>query len=269
MSISNKVECSKNKYYKYLHNNKFIIYIYDKNQELANIQLDKIKSFCKEQHINVSKIYIDVLKYNKLENKINLKKILNKKNSNILISKCSRLTRNTTELLKIEKICHQNNINVFDISSGDFIFNTLSTELDRAFNEIISKGGENLQRRINVLLVEPGKLPVKKNIPNTLYAKQQLVNGSIEYAYLFDDKNAVLICNEEGKINGMEPNRDIGYDIIFGPFIIVGDKDTGEDVSLSEEQIDRYMKKFGNMSIERTNAKLEVLKMKKLEDFNI
>jgi len=37
--------------------------------------------------------------------------------------------------------------------------------------------------------------------------------------YIFqNDPDVVIICNEEGKINGMKLNRYIGHDIIAGPF---------------------------------------------------
>ena len=123
---------------------------------------------------------------------------------------------------------------------------------------------------INVLIVEPYKLPYEKEIPNTLEAKQKIVGGYIEQTCILDDDSVFLICNEEGKINGMRPNRDIGYDIIFGPFIIVGDSDeNGNYTSLSEEQIEKYKKKFDGESIIKTEDKvLAIMFGKKREEFN-
>ena len=114
-----------------------------------------------------------------------------------------------------------------------------------------------MQRNIKVLVVEPNKLPYEKVIPNRLRDKQQIVDGYIEYVRLLEDDSVVLICNEEGKINGSQYNRDIGYDIIAGTFIIAkDDKDDGEDKSLTDEQIEKYKKRFDQSSIEKTNQKI-------------
>lgn len=117
--------------------------------------------------------------------------------------------------------------------------------------------------KIRVLLVEPNKLPEVKIIDNDLETKQHLVgDGYIECVYLPRDDSVVLICNEEGKINGMPYNRDIGYDIIAGPFIIAADdRDSGEFKSLSDEQILKYKMRFDKNSIIETENKLTAIRM--------
>lgn len=112
-----------------------------------------------------------------------------------------------------------------------------------------------MEKNIKVLVVEPNKLPYEKVIKNKLEDKQKIVGGLVEYVSL--DNNALLVCNEEGKIFGLEPNRFIGRDIIAGTFFIVGDKPgTGEDVSLNESQIERFKNQFGKDSIFQMNLKL-------------
>jgi len=114
-----------------------------------------------------------------------------------------------------------------------------------------------VQRKLNALLVEPNKLPKRITINNSLEEKQKIVGGDIEYAYLQDNNDVVLICNEEGKILGLPFNRDIGYDVIAGNFLIVGDDpEIGEDRSLTEEQIEKYAKMFDEISIKKTNEKI-------------
>ena len=114
-----------------------------------------------------------------------------------------------------------------------------------------------MQRNIKVLVVEPNKLPYEKVIQNRLRDKQQIVDGYIEYVRLLEDDSVVLICNEEGKINGSEYNRDIGYDIIAGTFIIAREcANDGEDRSLTDEQIEMYKERFNQESIEKTNQKI-------------
>lgn len=114
-----------------------------------------------------------------------------------------------------------------------------------------------MQRNIKILVIEPFKLPYEKTIPNRLKDKQNVVGGYIEYVRLLEDEDVVLICNEEGKINGSSYNRDIGYDIIFGTFMIVRESaDDGEDRSLTDEQIEKYKQRFGYNSIKETENKI-------------
>ena len=124
------------------------------------------------------------------------------------------------------------------------------------------EGGGSIQRKLNVLLVKPYELPVEITINNTLKDKQECVEGLIEYYSSSLYQDVIFICNEEGKINGMEPNRDVKHDIIFGPFLIVGDDpELGEDRSLTKEQIDKYKKIFDKESIKETEAKIIGIKL--------
>lgn len=122
-----------------------------------------------------------------------------------------------------------------------------------------------MQRNIRVLVVEPNKLPKEEIIPNRLQDKQKIVDGLIEYAYLEEDRDVVIICNEEGKINGSEPNRYIGHEVLFGTFIIVGDNDTGEDRSLTDEQIKKYKERFNEKSIDKTKEIISNILLKNSE----
>ena len=97
------------------------------------------------------------------------------------------------------------------------------------------------ENMINILKIEVGEPPVVKEIPNTLKALQAEVDGLIECVYLED--GCIAIVNEEGKINGMEPNRRMGADIICGPFFICGDADE-EFTSLNSEQMAKYLQRF-------------------------
>lgn len=125
-----------------------------------------------------------------------------------------------------------------------------------------------MQRDLNLLLVKPNELPKKIIIKNTLKEKQKLVDGLIEYVYLPNCNDVVLICNEEGKLLGLPPNRDIGYDIVCGDFLIVGDDpELGEDRSLTEEQITKYSKMFDELSIEKTNQRINEILLSKVNDY--
>lgn len=105
-----------------------------------------------------------------------------------------------------------------------------------------------MEDKITCLIVEPGKEPIITDLDNTLEAKQEVVGGYIETVYPFPD-NVVLICNEEGKLNGSPLNRAVVdrdnniVDIISGTFIVVGipaDPEMEDFVSLTPEQIDTY-----------------------------
>lgn len=71
---------------------------------------------------------------------------------------------------------------------------------------------------ISVLLIQPGKYPKTVAIEDSFEAMQALVGGDIEEYMPFDDEVAI-ICNEEGKVNGLPLNRavyaeeevDMGY----------------------------------------------------------
>ena len=101
---------------------------------------------------------------------------------------------------------------------------------------------------IKVLIVEPGKDPYPKEIPNTLESLQHHVGGLIQALYPFEDA-AAIICNDEGKLIGLPWNRPLFdedghiYDVIAGTFLVVGltEDDFG---SLTEEQIQKYTEYF-------------------------
>ena len=53
-----------------------------------------------------------------------------------------------------------------------------------------------------------------------------------------------IICNEEGKLLGLEGNRRFSGDILAGVFYVVGEDKCGNFVSLTEAQMERYAKHF-------------------------
>lgn len=247
-----------------------LIYIYAKEKKLVDQQLSRIKLFCKDNDIKTSKIYMDIGGSNKLDNKLNLKNLISEnKNINVLISDVTRLTRNTMELFELKNLCKKNNINIFDISSKEFVLDGLFNSIEQIQKDFINKGSdENMQRTLNVLYVEPNKLPVKMTIKNTLEEKQKLVGGLIEYTYVDNCDDVAIVCNEEGKLLGLPLNRDVGHDIISGNFFIVGDDpELGEDRSLTPEQIDKYTKFFGKESIEKTNRKVNEFLLNSYADY--
>lgn len=104
------------------------------------------------------------------------------------------------------------------------------------------------EQYIKVVLCEPGKKARVTTVMNNLESLQKMVGGYIEATYPFKDPVAI-VCNEEGKLTNMELNRSLKdadgkvYDIIAGPFMIVG---LSEDdfASLSKEHQEKYCKMF-------------------------
>lgn len=97
---------------------------------------------------------------------------------------------------------------------------------------------------MKVLVIEPEKEPYVKEIGSGLSSLQKEVGGYIEAVYPFEDPVAI-ICNEEGKLEGLPLNRALRdedghvYDIIAGTFLIAG---LSEDnfCSLDDAQIEKF-----------------------------
>lgn len=242
-----------------------IIYVYGKDKELATQQLSIVNGICKTKNIPTSKVYMDIGGSNKLNYKINLKKLINEnQNNNILVLNESRLTRDifdNLELFELKSLCFSKNLNIYDLTNDKFIFDKDFEMLENLF----SKGSdEKVQRNLDVLLVKPNKLPVKKTIKNTLEEKERLVGGDIQYTYLENCNDIAIVYNEDCNKLDLPINRDIGHGVICGNFFIVGDDpELGEDRSLTKKQIDKYTNYFGKKSIEKINK----MKEKSLDDF--
>lgn len=89
---------------------------------------------------------------------------------------------------------------------------------------------------MQVMVYEPNKPAELRDIPNTLKACQQVVGGYIQTVHLTPE--LLIVCNEEGWIRGMQPNR-LG---LVGPFFVC--TTAGEDFDvLSEAQI-RFLRRF-------------------------
>ena len=101
---------------------------------------------------------------------------------------------------------------------------------------------------MKVLIIEPMKAPYTKEIESTLDSLREIVEGGIQTTYPFDDM-VCIVCNDEAKNLGLDPNRALYdekgriYDVIAGTFLIVG---INEDdfCSLTKEQTRKYKDMF-------------------------
>lgn len=64
------------------------------------------------------------------------------------------------------------------------------------------------EKKIKVVLLEPGKLARTAEVDASLAGMQKTVGGLIEPFYPFEEQ-VCIVCNEESKINGMRPNRSV------------------------------------------------------------
>lgn len=104
---------------------------------------------------------------------------------------------------------------------------------------------------MKILLIEPGKVPKEEEISEDLKSMQSIVGGTIQAVYPFEESIS-LICNDDGKLLGLKPNRcllnqETGeiYDIIYGTFFLcLAPSDSDNFESLTLEQLSKYKKQF-------------------------
>ena len=105
--------------------------------------------------------------------------------------------------------------------------------------------------KIKVVLVKPMQKPQIVEIDSGLEAMQKMVSGRIEEIMPFDEVLVSIICNEDGKNDGLDLNRAIKdsdgeiVDIIAGDFFICS-ADSENFTSLSDEQARHYCEMFKN-----------------------
>lgn len=103
---------------------------------------------------------------------------------------------------------------------------------------------------MKVLIVEPGKEPRVAQIPNTLKAMQQTVDGYIQIVHPWHDSVA-LVCDEEGVLKDKPFNRNVTPWLqIAGTFFLCG---TIEDdfMDLTDAQVELYteiMRRYGQLA---------------------
>jgi len=105
---------------------------------------------------------------------------------------------------------------------------------------------------MKTLVVEPGKAAYAKEIGSDLESLQHEVGGLIEVLYPFTDEVAI-ICNDEGKLCNLPPNRFLydeetgnAIDIICGTFLVVGLTEDNFG-SLTKKQIETYLKMYSKI----------------------
>ena len=103
---------------------------------------------------------------------------------------------------------------------------------------------------MRILQVEPGLKPEVKEIDSGQTAMQEVVGGTIQALYPYEDPVA-LICNDEGKLLHLPANRALRdengvlYDIVCGTFFLCGAPLNCDHFdSLTDEQVEKYQELF-------------------------
>lgn len=110
-------------------------------------------------------------------------------------------------------------------------------------------GGYDMNaKELKVLMVEPNKHPKITMLKDDLDSLQKAVSIGADYQGLIEiisiGNGDCLLCNEEGKLIGLEGNRRLGNDIIVGVFYILSEDLVGNLVSLSDKKIQYYTELF-------------------------
>ena len=103
-------------------------------------------------------------------------------------------------------------------------------------------------KEIIVLMVEPGKHPRITTLKDDLDSLQKAVSIGADYQGLIEcvglGNGDCIMCNEEGKLIGLEGNRRLGNDILVGVFYIMSENEDGELISLTDRKIKHYTNVF-------------------------
>lgn len=112
-------------------------------------------------------------------------------------------------------------------------------------------GQSKAEELIKVVLVKPMQKPQIVEIGSGLESMQKAVGGNIQEIMPFEGEEVAIVCNESGKLEGLDLNRGLRdsngdiYDIIEGDFFICSVN--GENfTSLTDEQAMRYCEKYKN-----------------------
>ena len=104
------------------------------------------------------------------------------------------------------------------------------------------------QKTIEVLMVEPRREPRIVRLDNSLESLQTAVSIGADYRGLIEiislSDEVCILCNEEGKLIGLEPNRRLWSDVLCGVFYVTGQDNEENLCSLSAKDMEHYKEFF-------------------------
>lgn len=97
--------------------------------------------------------------------------------------------------------------------------------------------------KVKVIIKRPDeKYGHVTNISTTLENLQRTVEGHIETVPAIN--GAIILCNEEGKLKGLEPNMRYSHDWLVGTIIVIGsDGEKFADIPISLAQWKAFVDK--------------------------
>lgn len=131
--------------------------------------------------------------------------------------------------------------------NGDYVLDS-EDFIDVDFKTVGEREMSKNKKELDALLVKPNEYPQKVTIGAELKDLQEAVGGTITATYPFTDPVAI-VCNDEGKLQGLPMNRALRdehgqtYDVVAGNFLVVG---LGKEdfASLSPELAQKYEEEF-------------------------
>lgn len=99
-----------------------------------------------------------------------------------------------------------------------------------------------------VVVKQPGQKPHIASIPGNLQGMQNVVGGYIErFTVPGISEEIDCWCNDEGLINGLQPNFGVGGHPICGTVFFAGVTDEGETIGLTDEQVREVLAFWGSV----------------------
>lgn len=161
---------------------------------------------------------------------------------------------------------------IYRISSSFFSIDSINQIINQLTNFSLSAKEENkkeyqkLEEIINdlqdykernsldVLVLEPNKVPYHKTIINDYESIEREINANVS-VYSYRD-NYSLYCDDNGFEKGLEENRVVNDNLIVGKFLIIAHNENGR-ISLTKKEIQGLSYELKNY-IKEENIDLEL-----------
>lgn len=100
-----------------------------------------------------------------------------------------------------------------------------------------------MNKEIQIVVKKPGKPAEIRTVEDKLETFQNIVGGYIEHVGGVFNHPIGIYCNEEGKLQGLDPNIPLqGGDILVGPLVVLSTDAFGNNVGLTDTEADHIGK---------------------------
>lgn len=94
---------------------------------------------------------------------------------------------------------------------------------------------------MKIIIKKPGQQPYITEVEDNLNTYKSIVEGYIEIVPI--EKDILMVCNEEGKLIGLDFNFVLGNDPIVGTVFFIG-RNNEDFRSLTDEEINKVLSWF-------------------------